>query len=182
MSIQTQGTATRMNSGVSLDDFDSVYEFYYQDLFRTVRGIVLDDALAEDVIQNAFVKAFRSRARYQPTGSLAAWLNRIAVREAISALRWRALQERVLSAIPLRTTQPAADSSLSDLLTHLLKELNPGARAALVLHYLHGYRYREVAEILGIPEGTVATRVANGLRKMRKILDGSEESDRRPRS
>ena len=171
MSIQTQAAVRRVEPAVSLDDFEAVYELHYQDLYRTVRGIVLDDGLAEDVVQNAFVKAYRNRDRYQPTGSLAAWLNRIAVREAISVLRWRALQERVLSALPLRTTQPAADSSLGDLLSQLLKELNPGARAALVLHFLHGYRFREVAEILGIPEGTVATRVAHGLRKMRKILD-----------
>jgi len=63
------------------------------------------------------------------------------------------------------------DSRIDDLLTQLLEQLNPGARAALILHYLHGYRYREIANMLGVPEGTVATRIANGLRRMKQLLD-----------
>jgi RNA polymerase sigma-70 factor (ECF subfamily) len=155
---------------VSLDDFDSVYEAYYQDVYRAVRAIVLDVGLAEDVTQNTFIKAFRHRARYQPTGSLGGWLHRIAVREAISALRWRVVHDRLMKAIQMKVRQPAADPTLGGLLTNLLAGLGPGTRAAVILHYYHGYRYREVADILGIPEGTVATRIANGLRRMKRVL------------
>jgi RNA polymerase sigma-70 factor (ECF subfamily) len=155
----------------SLDDFDAVYEAYYQDVYRTVRGMVLDEALAEDVTQNVFLKAFKRRSDYQPTGSLGGWLHRIAVNEAISTLRWHALQERVLATLQMRTPRSSVDSRIDDLLTQLLEQLNPGARAALILHYLHGYRYREIANMLGVPEGTVATRIANGLRRMKQLLD-----------
>ena len=154
----------------SLDDFDSVYEAYYQDVYRAVRAIVLDLALAEDITQNTFLKAYRHRARYRSTGRLGGWLHRIAVREAISSLRWRDLHDRLLLAIQLKVRQPVPDPTLGGLLASTLHRLNPGTRAAVILHYYHGYRYREVAEILGIPEGTVATRIANGLRRMKQVL------------
>lgn len=153
------------------DDFDAVYEAYYQPVYRAVRAIILDAALAEDVTQNAFVKAYNNRARYRPTGSLGGWLHKIAVREAISTLRWRNLQDRLLATITLGAHRPQADAALGGHLSSLLHELSPGSRAAVVLFYFYGYRYREVATILGIPEGTVATRIANGLRKMRKAID-----------
>ena len=155
----------------TLDDFDAVYEAYYQAVYRAVRAIVLEAPLAEDVTQNAFLKAYRNRSRYQPNGSLSGWLHRIAVREAISTLRWHKVQEKLLGAMKLRAVQPVLDNSLSTQLIQVLEHLGPGTRAAVILHYYHGYRQREVASILGIPEGTVATRIANGLRKMRKVIE-----------
>src|SRR5262245_15744870 len=75
-------------------DFAAVYEAHYPAVYRAVRGVVLDPDVAEDVTQDAFVKAFRARHRYQPTGRVEAWLCTIAVREAISRLRWAAVQRR----------------------------------------------------------------------------------------
>lgn len=169
--MKVEATLLQADASASLDDFDSVYEAYYQPVYRAVRAIVLEPGIAEDVTQNAFFKAYRHRGRYKPTGSLGAWLHKIAVREAISVLRWRKLHDRLLGAIKLHEQRPKSDPTLGDLLTQLLRHLNSGTRAALVLHYFHGYRYREVASILRIPEGTVATRISNGLRQMRRALD-----------
>jgi len=158
-------------AALSLDDFDALYEAYYQPVYRAVRSIVLDAGIAEDVTQNTFMKAYRKRDLYRPIGTVGGWLHKIAVREAISALRWRSLHDRLLGAIKLKASLPLPDNTLGGLLTQVLQELRPGTRAALVLHYFHGYRYREVADILQIPEGTVATRISNGLKKMRTIID-----------
>ncbi len=155
----------------SLDDFDAVYEAFYQEVFRAVRAIVLDPAITEDVTQNTFLKAYRKRDQFRPIGSLGGWLHTIAVREAISTLRWRKLHDQLLGAVRQRAALPPVDHSLGGLLIEVLQELGAGTRAALVLHYYHGYRHREIARILRIPEGTVATRIANGLKKMRLILD-----------
>ncbi len=152
-----------------LGDFAGVYERHYQGVYRAVRAIVLDPIWAEDVTQDAFVKAYRNRDRYKPIGSLAGWLHRIAVREALSALRWRTLQTWLLGAVGQAST--SEDPWSGHLVAEALAALKPKSRAAVVLHYYHGYRYREIASILGIPEGTVATRIANGLRQMRKVLE-----------
>lgn len=150
------------------DDFAAVYEAHYQAVFRTVRGVVLDDALAEDVTQEAFLKAYQARHRYRPTGRVEAWLCTIAVREAISRLRWRALQRRLLIAHSREVGGPAAPPGLSAQLEELLSVLSPKARAVVVLHFLHGYRYREIATMLRLPEGTVASRLSQALAQMRR--------------
>jgi len=169
--VNAQLGRAETQSPESLDDFDAVYEAFYQEVFRAVRAIVLDPAITEDVTQNTFLKAYRKRDQFRPIGSLGGWLHTIAVREAISTLRWRKLHDQLLGAVRQRAALPPVDHSLGGLLIEVLQELGAGTRAALVLHYYHGYRHREIARILRIPEGTVATRIANGLKKMRVILD-----------
>lgn len=149
------------------EDFTAVYETHYPAVYRAVRGVVLDPDLAEDVTQDAFLKAFRARHRFQPTGRVEAWLCTIAVREAISRLRWTALQRRLLEASG-RTTAPPPAAGTADLLDDLLQALSPGARAVVVLRFLHGYRYREIAAMLRLPEGTVASRLSHALEQMRR--------------
>ncbi len=156
-----------------LGDFAWVYECHYQGVYRAIRAIVLDPVWAEDVTQDTFVKAYRNRGRYKPVGSLAGWLHRIAVREALSALRWRTLQTWLLGAVGQAST--SEDPWSGHLVAEALAALKPKSRAAVVLHHYHGYRYREIASILGIPEGTVATRIANGLRQMRKVLESNPD-------
>ena len=148
-------------------DFAAVYETHYQAVYRAVRGVVLDPDVAEDVTQDAFVKAYRARHRFEPTGRTEAWLCTIAVREAISRLRWKALQRRlVVSSGRAGASRPPAGTAA--LLDELLATLSPKARAVVVLHFLHGYRHREIAEMLRVPQGTVASRLAQALAQMRR--------------
>jgi RNA polymerase sigma-70 factor (ECF subfamily) len=153
------------------EDFAAVYEACYPAIYRAVRGVVLDPDIAEDVTQDAFVKAYRARNRFQPTGRVEAWLHTIAVREAISRLRWTSLQRRMLDAVAnAGGSRPAAGTA--ELLEDLLSRLSPKARAVVVLHFLHGYRYREIATILRLPEGTVASRLSHALTQMRRRATG----------
>ena len=149
------------------DDFAAVYEAHYQTVYRAVRGVVLDPDVAEDVTQDAFLKAYRARHRYRPTGRVEAWLCTIAVREAISRVRWKALQRRVLEASG-RAGASRAPAGTAALLDELLSALSPKARAVVVLHFLHGYRHREIAAMLRVPQGTVASRLSQALAQMRR--------------
>ena len=149
------------------EDFAAVYEAHYPAVYRAVRGVVLDSVVAEDVTQDAFIRAYRARHRYRPTGQLEAWLCTIAVREAISRLRWSALQRRLVEAAG-RTGSSRAAPGTTELLDELLSTLSPKARAVVVLHFLHGYRYREIAAMLRLPEGTVASRLSHALTQMRR--------------
>ena len=143
-----------------------MYEVHYPAVYRAVRGVVLDPDVAEDVTQDAFLKAYRARHRFQPTGRVEAWLCTIAVREAISRLRRAALQRRLLEPIGRASVSRPADGA-AELLEDLLSVLSPKARAVVVLHFLHGYRYREIASMLRLPEGTVASRLSQALAQMR---------------
>ncbi len=163
------------------EDFAAVYETYYQLVFRAVRGVVLDTTLAEDVTQDAFLKAYQARDRYRPTGRVEAWLCTIAIHEAISRLRWTALQRRLLAAWHREVASPATPTGLSVQLDELLSTLSPKARAVVVLHFLHGYRHREIAAILRVPEGTVASRLSQALTQLRKRARRIDGSDRQKR-
>jgi RNA polymerase sigma factor (sigma-70 family) len=149
------------------DDFAAVYEAHYQAVYRAVRGVVLDPDVAEDVTQDAFLKAYRARHRFEPTGRVEAWLCTIAVREAISRLRWRSLQRRLMESSG-RAASSRPPAGTTELLDELLATLSPKARAVVVLHFLHGYRHREIAEMLRVPQGTVASRLSQALAQMRK--------------
>lgn len=164
------------------DDFGAVYEAHYQVVFKTVRGVLLDSVLAEDVTQDAFLKAYQARDRYRPTGRVEAWLCTIAVREAISRLRWRTLQTRLLAAWHREAAWQGPHEGLPERLDELLSVLSPKARAVVVLHFLHGYRYREIADILRLPEGTVASRLSQSLTLMRRQARRIDESGIGPHS
>jgi RNA polymerase sigma-70 factor, ECF subfamily len=153
------------------EDFAAVYEAHYPAVYRAVRGVVLDPVVAEDVTQDAFLRAYRARDRYRPTGRVEAWLCTIAVREAISRLRWTALQRRLVEAA-WRAEAPRAAPGTAELLDELLSALSPKARAVVVLHFLHGYRHREIAAMLRLPEGTVASRLSYALARMRRRAAG----------
>ena len=157
-------------------DFAAVYESHYQAVYRAVRAVVLDPALAEDVTQDAFVKAFRARDRYRQEGRLEEWLCTIGVREALSRLRWVELQRRVLRVAGRLHLGPAAPAGLDDLVEEALLQLPAKSRAVVVLHHHHGYRYREIAGILGIPEGTVASRLSAALRQLREHIERARGS------
>lgn len=150
------------------DDFAAVYEAHYLTVYRAVRGVVLDPALAEDVTQDAFLKAYRARHRYQPTGRVEAWLCTIAVREAITRLRWSGLQKRLLTLYTREVKEPRSPDDMAERLDELLEVLSPKARAVVVLHFLYGYRYREIADMLGLPVGTVNSRLSHALTQMRR--------------
>jgi RNA polymerase sigma-70 factor (ECF subfamily) len=150
-------------------DFGAVYETHYPVVYRAVRAIVLDPDTAEDITQDAFVKAYRARHRYRPDGRLEGWLCTIATREAISRLRWSRVQARLLELMGRRTEVAALPSPLGDHLGELLAVLPPKQRALVVLHFFHGYRYRELAVMLRLPEGTVASRLSQALARMRDM-------------
>ena len=76
-----------MGSGQPPPDFTALYEEHYPRLYRTVRAIVLDPRLAEDLTQDAFVQAYVKWDTYQGQGPVAGWLYRIAVNQALSYLR-----------------------------------------------------------------------------------------------
>src|SRR3989440_11138500 len=93
-------------------DFAAVYEAHYQSVYRAVRGVSLNPHLAEDVTQDAFLKAYRARGRYRPDSRLESWPRTIAVREALSRDRWQNVQPRLLRRVRQREEQPASPPSL----------------------------------------------------------------------
>jgi RNA polymerase sigma-70 factor (ECF subfamily) len=151
--------------------FPELYEREYPCVFRTIRAMVLNDQEAEDLTQDAFSKAYRARLRYRPTAPPGAWLHRIAVNAAISHLR----RQRLARILPMRLYQAPdnrdyARSEARSMVELAMADLTPKLRAAVVLHFYHNYSRDEVGTILGIPSGTVASRIAKAMIVMRRRL------------
>ena len=168
-------TVARAQGG-DLRAFEDLVRQFQADVFRFAWHLTRNRTLAEDVTQDAFLKAYRARGRYRPTGHVEAWLCTIAAREAISRLRWATLQKRLLDRGRRHVEQSALPTGLVDRLDELLAALSPKQRALVVLHFLHGYRYREIAVMLRLPEGTVASRLSHAMALMRERARRPDES------
>jgi RNA polymerase sigma factor (sigma-70 family) len=149
-------------------------------------SIVTDPALAEDVAQEAFTRAWRHAATYDPLrGTVPTWLLTITRNLAIDALRLRRsipVDPATLSDLDLRATgvesEPGRAAELADNATRLrvaLAELPDAQRRALVLAGLCGRTAQEVSECEGIPLGTAKTRIRTAMHKLRHLL--AEEAE-----
>lgn len=157
--------------------FPLLYEREYQSVFRTIRAMVLEQSDAEDLTQECFARAYRARGRYKPDAPPSAWLHRIAVNTAISHLRRR----RLARFLPLKVEQSSEDQDLRrieerSLLEQAMADLSPKLRAAVVLQYFEDRPREEIAEILGVPPGTVASRLANAMAQMRARVAELEQN------
>jgi RNA polymerase sigma-70 factor (ECF subfamily) len=152
-------------------------------------GIVMlgSDAAAQDLVQDAFVKLWRTADRYEPArGSLDTWVLLVARSLAIDALRRRVLESRTLEehgAAPDVEAGPGPDElavagDLAARARRAIARLAPEQRAALELAYLAGKTSAEVAELEGIPLGTAKTRIRTALLRLRDALLDEEARDR----
>jgi RNA polymerase sigma-70 factor (ECF subfamily) len=166
----------------SKEDFDRLYQDNYQVVFRTVYAILGDISAAEDCTQDAFLSAFKAWGRWKADAPPGAWLHRIAINAAISHRRRhriRDLRELVRRLGPQADPDPTAQADDSVLLAEL-RRLPTKQAAALVLRHLHGYTNREIAAALQVPESTIASRLMEAKRTLRRRLaarSDDEDSD-----
>ena len=153
--------------------------------WRLVGG---DDAAAEDVTQDAFVKAHQALSRFRGEASLETWFYRILVRQAANYRRWRAVRERWAGGdvdAPDPHPRPAGDPALRRRIAGALDKLSRLQRESFVLVHMEGFTVRECAEIMGRPMGTVKSHLHRALRALRSELsdldpsaDGHDEEQR----
>jgi RNA polymerase sigma-70 factor (ECF subfamily) len=139
--------------------------------WRLVGG---DDAAAEDVTQEAFVKAYQALHRFREDASLGTWFYRILVRQAHHYRRWRTVRE-AWPGLWQRGQEDFAPPTSSDPLLKrriaaALERLSRRQRAAFVLVHLEGFSVREAAGLLGKSEGTVKSHLHRALRTLRLEL------------
>ena len=133
-----------------------------------------DPAAAEDCTQEAFTRAFKAWASWRPGAPAEAWLHRIAINVAVS--HWRRQRLREVGEILKRVGRPAPPPSPALIaenteLGRALRKIPAKQAAAIVLRHYHGYTNREIAAALGIPERTVASRLAAAKARLRVVLE-----------
>jgi RNA polymerase sigma-70 factor (ECF subfamily) len=156
-------------------EFRDVFAVSYRRLVVQLYGVTGNAAEAEDVVQEAFVKAAAAGRRFLELDNHEAWLRTVAIN--IQRSRWRRL--RNFSRIRERVAQPPTDlPALEDRLDVIeaLRALPEGMREVVALHYLADLDVATVAETLGIPEGTVKSRLSRGRAALALAL-ADEEGD-----
>ena len=165
----------------------AVVRAHYQRVYRFLVHLTRDVHQAEDLTQETFAAAWDKMATFQGRASLATWLHRIAYTKFIDARR----AERRAAGMRERLTSPKAspsdplDAVVADdearRLYRGLHGLDTADRTLLVLHYLQGLSYREMASVLDEPTGTVKWRTCEALNRLRALL-GDEVPNHAPRT
>jgi RNA polymerase sigma-70 factor (ECF subfamily) len=144
-----------------------------------------DAAAAEDVAQEAFLRAYRGLANFREDAQLTTWFFRILVNEVQRHRRWRWVRERSAGEMPEQPRDPTAradsDPALRTRMAQAIDRLSRGQREAFVLVHLEGMTIRETAEVTGRAEGTIKSHLHRALRSLRSELadlsDGFEQED-----
>jgi RNA polymerase sigma-70 factor (ECF subfamily) len=133
-----------------------------------------DAAAAEDVAQEAFLRAYRGLASFREDAQLTTWFFRILVNEVQRHRRWRWVRERSAGEMPEEPRDPAArvdsDPMLRARMVRAIDRLSRGQREAFVLVHLEGMTIRETAEVTGRAVGTIKSHLHRALRALRSEL------------
>src|SRR6266568_1242146 len=147
-----------------------------------------DPHRGEDLAQESFTRVYAKRKDYQPSGKFSTWLWRIALNLCYDELRRRQRREEssldgmgeAISALEAFVAhEPAPDRSLveqerGELVRMALMQLPETYRTVLLLRHYENLKFREIAEVLEVPEGTVKSRMAEALTQMHQLLRASE--------
>lgn len=147
----------------------------YQSLIAKVAiGMLSNQADAEDVGQETFIRFYRSVEQYKGDSSLGTYLSRIAINLSLNALKKRKSQQWLSYEDKLQT-QSSTDNAFSksdnsELVTKALEQLDPEFRSVVVLRLMQGFSTKETAKILELPLGTVLSRLSRAQEKLRGII------------
>jgi RNA polymerase sigma-70 factor (ECF subfamily) len=155
-----------------------VYDQYSSFVYGLAARVVGDPRAAEDVSQDVFVSFWERPAAFDPArGSLRTWLGTLTHRRAVDhvrreeARRRRGVREAALAVVVPDVEELATALATAERVRAALAELPDAQRQAVQLAYFGGKTYRQVAETLGIPEGTAKSRLRLALRRIADLLD-----------
>lgn len=175
-------------TAAGIDDLRVLYDLHGAEIFRFCSRLVGDRGLAEEAVQETFLRAWRARDRWEENlGSVRTWLYSIARNVSIDLLRARSVRPQLnrfgagghngRAEHTLDVTEPTGARDAYDdlldgwMLEEGLRRLRDEQRHAIVETYVKGRPYGEVAKELGVPDGTIRTRVFYGLKALRLALE-----------
>ncbi|HWC47761.1 MAG TPA: sigma-70 family RNA polymerase sigma factor [Solirubrobacterales bacterium] len=153
-------------------DVREAYAAHSGELYGFAVRSLGDAGLAEEAVQETFVRAWRAGDRFDPKiGSLRTWLFAILRNVVIDLGRARAVRPSVAEGGIEPSVEPLEEALLSWQVEEAMRRIGDDHRQVIVETYYRGRPYAEVAEELGVPEGTIKSRVYYGLRALRVVLE-----------
>jgi RNA polymerase sigma-70 factor (ECF subfamily) len=172
------------------DALEVLYDRYGKVAYSLARRILTDEVLAQDVVQEVFLSLWRNAHRFDAgRGTLATYLLSMTHHRAVDVvrreenLRRRRTSDEVLEFQPDPNPGVEAEAEAAGRRAEVraaLVQLPPAQREALALAYFGGYTQREVASLVGVPLGTVKTRMAAGMRKLKQALREAGHEEQQP--
>lgn len=156
--------------------YEALYQKYAKAMFNTSLRIVNNRDDAEDVLQEAFVDAFRSLNDFNYRSTFGAWLKRIVINKSINVLRKRKvnlmeINESILEEMPEDTSIDEKEIAFKvQQVKKAIEKLPDGYRTVLSLYLLEGYDQEEISEIIGITHNTVRTQYIRAKQKLLTII------------
>lgn len=155
-----------------------LYKLYAKSMYNIGYRIVNNTGEAEDVLQEAFISAFRNLEHCRGDASFGSWLKRIVINKAINVLKKRKLEQLPDNEdfdVPDSVEVPELEFPFTvDQVKRAIALLPDGYRAVLSLYLLEGYDHSEIAEILGISESTSKSQFNRSKRKLLSLLEGGK--------
>ena len=157
--------------------FDELFKDVQAPFYGYIKHMVGNPQVAEDILQEVFLIVYRKIKWLDDPKLFRPWCYRIASRQCFKHLKTESrrgsyqIEEDELNAIAQPTAAPEYDPEIAARLPSLLERLSPESRSAIALHYLSEFSLRETAEILNVSTGTAKSRVAYGLKLLRKLLE-----------
>lgn len=156
-----------------------IYKLYSRSMYNVGYRIVNNTEEAEDVLQEAFVSAFKNLHHYRGDSTFGAWLKRIVVNRAINYLKKKRL-ERLPEDEHWDVKEEEESNDFEsfpftvDQVRSAIENLPDGYRTVLSLYLLEGYDHGEIAEIMGITESTSKSQFNRSKKKLKELLTGGE--------
>ncbi len=163
----------------SHEALNELFKSVQEPLFRYIASLVRDQHLAEDILQEVFIRIYRKLRWLREPEAFRAWTYQIASREAFRYLnrekRWseQVRDEATLATLPAVEPREFPKELIASL-PQMVESLSPASRAVVVLFYLHELSLVETAAVLDIPIGTAKSRLAYGLTSLRRTFEGKE--------
>jgi RNA polymerase sigma-70 factor (ECF subfamily) len=153
-----------------------IYKLYYKAMYNSALRIVKDSYEAEDIMQEAFLSAFKNIGKYKGEVSFGAWLKRIVVNRSLDSLKKKKLElfplESELYKLTEEDTKFETEDSKEQLeaIQHGMNLLPTGYRVILSLYLIEGYDHEEIASVLGVTASTSRSQFLRAKKKLIQIL------------
>jgi RNA polymerase sigma factor (sigma-70 family) len=151
-----------------------LYKLYAKAMYNAAYRITNSEEEAQDVLQEAFVSAFRNLEYYRGDASFGAWLKRIVINKSLNALQKRKfdrIPEDDRWDVPEEEVIDYADEYTVERVRRCIHQLPDGYRTVLSLYLLEGYDHQEIAEIMNISESTSKSQLNRAKNKLRELLE-----------
>lgn len=165
--------------------FDELVRRHSSRIYQRAYRILRSPQDAEEAVQDVFLATFKNLPNYRFDRPFAHWLNVVALNACRMLLRKRSQQDRKKDAMAEagpRTQSPAAgDPALRSVVLDLLDELDPGTRIPLLMRFVEGHAFADIAQELDLSESAVKMRVSRGSKRLRELYEArlAEAAQRR---